>query len=97
MGMRQEQSSAAAPEFWVVVEDHQVSVFGVFGPVGEDVEWTTRISLARERDWDVTICTVASEEDARELALKLIEHGFEESELKILRRLGPALAERRAH
>jgi hypothetical protein len=78
--------SADLPTFWVVVEDHYARIFAVFGPLSEDAEWTTRVARARGRD--MTICTVASELDAKKIADQLTAHGFTNSAVMIQRRVG---------
>ena len=82
--MAQEPSTREQRAFWVVVEDHQAKLFSVFGPLSEDSEWTSRVRLARQHGRDVTISTVASELDAKEMKGQLTTHGFTESMLSIL-------------
>jgi hypothetical protein len=82
--MAQEQSNVEQRTFWVIVEDHQAKLFSVFGPLGEDSEWTLRVRLARQQGRDVTISTVASELDAKAMTGNLTTHGFMESKLPIL-------------
>lgn len=82
--MAPEPSNAEQRTFWVIAEDHQAKLFSVFGPLSEDSEWTARVSLARQQGRDVTISTVASELDAREMTRQLTKHGFTQSKLPIL-------------
>jgi hypothetical protein len=84
MGAGQEQSGADAPTFWVVVDAHYARVFAIFGPLRDDAEWTTRVAIARGqgRD-DLTICTVASELDARKIADQLTPSGFTDNAVAI--------------
>ena len=88
MGMRQEQPGASVPAFWVVVVNHRARVFAVFGPLGGDDEWTTKVASAREKGWDITSSTVGCELDAQMMAGDLADRGFAEKADKILERLG---------
>jgi hypothetical protein len=88
MGMRQEQSGVDAPAFWVVVVDHRAMVFAVFGPICRDDQWIKMVAGAREKGWDMTLCTVGSKLDAKMTAHDLADSGFAEKEDNILERLG---------
>ena len=82
--MAQEQSNAEQRTYWVIVEDHQSKLFSVFGPLREDVEWTSKVRLARQHGRDVTSSTLACELDTKLMTSELTTHGYAESKLPVL-------------
>jgi hypothetical protein len=86
--MHQEQSGADTPTFWVIVLGHYAKVFAVFGPLSEDSEWNARVGIAQRQGKDLTISTVASELDAREITDRLTASGFANNEAAIQELVG---------
>lgn len=82
--MAEEPSNLEQPTLWVVVENHQTKLFSVFGPVGEDSEWASKVRLTRQQGMDVTFSTVASKADVKLTTSALATHGYRWSIVPVL-------------